>query len=159
MKERKGKFDLTYNQVRSARERWRKIVNDCEWETFDDYLLWMIKSGYQKGMHIGKRNPEKPHGPKNSIWLTPTGEYMAEISCTIPNVGNAFCDKCERNGTDACDGYGCAEWRKWFQENWDKKIHRPIPKDYQKDRDREVFRYEHPDLEREGIVFEGTGSV
>lgn len=148
MPSREGKFGLTYNEVRAARERWRKIVNDCDWETFDDLLQWMVSSGWSKGKHLAKRNQDLPHGPGNSIWLTPDSEHMAEVASHIPNVGNPHCDACAKNGTEECDGYGCAEWRKYFQDNWNQRIHRSMPKQIRNGR--EFFCYEHPDLVREG---------
>ena len=151
MAERKGKFGLTYNETKAASERWRKIVNDCEWETFDDYLLWMIDSDWQKGKHIGKKDPDKPHGPRNSIWLTPSREHMAEVASSIPRVGNAHCDACEKNGSEGCEGLGCAEWRKYFQENWDRNLHRKVKRDEDKSVV-EQFVYYHPDDIREGRV-------
>jgi hypothetical protein len=80
------KFGMTFEEVRAARERWRRISNDCDWKAFDDYLQWMVDSGWSKGKHLGKRNSSLPHGPDNSIWLTPDREHMAEVACTIPNV-------------------------------------------------------------------------
>jgi hypothetical protein len=143
-----SKFGMTFEEVRAARERWRKIANDCEWETFDDYLQWMVASGWSKGKHLRKRNFDLPHGPQNSIWVTADKEHMAEVASSIPNVGNPHCDACEKNGTDACDGYGCAEWRTYFQENWDRNIHKNVP--MQHGDGREFYQYEHPDLIREG---------
>lgn len=43
---------------------------------------------------------------------------------------------------------GCARWNEWFVKNWDENIRKAAPKQDNRD----CFRYEHPDLIREGIV-------
>ena len=143
-----GKFGLTVNEVRSARERWRKIAHDCTWETFDDYLKWMVDSGWQKYKHIAKLDSDLPHGPENSIWVTLDAEDMIKLaqSSSIPDVGNPFCDACAQNGQDVCKDHGCAKWQDYFRKNWDEKIYCPKPVE----RKKEYFRYPHPDDIREG---------
>lgn len=56
-----------------------------------------------------------------------------------------FCRNCRR-----CSNVwrGCPAWRKYFIDNWNKNI-MVKPK-----KTRQFFQYEHPDLVREGIVFE-----
>ena len=56
------------------------------------------------------------------------------------------CNNCDR----VCPDGGCKAWREWFPENWNENIS-IAPKE---PRDKLFFRYEHPDLVREGIVFE-----
>lgn len=57
-----------------------------------------------------------------------------------------ICDK-------ACPDGGCKAWRDWFVQNWNDNI-TIAP---QEPRDRQFFRYEHPDLVREGIAY-GKGN-
>ena len=67
-----------------------------------------------------------------------------------------FCVGC----TEACrEGVGCERWRQYFILNWDQNISiaKPVPKE--DPNAKQYFRYEHPDLVREGIVFEGSGSM
>ena len=53
---------------------------------------------------------------------------------------NNPCNNCQRE----CPDRGCATWNKWFVKNWNENICvKPEPKD------REAFRYEHPDRVRE----------
>lgn len=144
----KAKFGLTAQEVRSARERWRRIANDCEWETFDDYLQWMTQSGWSKYMHMAKKRESLPHGPNNSIWLTPDEAREFEDNGKPPSVGNPFCDACKKNGTEECIDYGCAEWRKYFTENWNKNVYRETI-EYPKKKE-SYFCYAHPDDIREG---------
>jgi hypothetical protein len=144
----KGKFCLTAQQVRSARDRWRKIINDCEWDTFDDYLQWMVESGWGKYMHLAKRNQALPHGPQNSIWLTPDKAYETEFYGKTPSVWNTYCDACPKKGTEECTEYGCAEWRQYFRENWNRNIYRAAPE--KTTETKSCFCYSHPDDIREG---------
>ena len=48
-------------------------------------------------------------------------------------------------------GDGCKAWEKYFIDNWNKNIMKSIGNHKKQ---RQFFRYEHPDLVREGIVFE-----
>lgn len=56
---------------------------------------------------------------------------------------NSPCDACTRQ---ECTnrGNGCKEWEDWFVQNWNRNIHRKVPKP-----PRRVWRYEHPDRVRE----------
>lgn len=63
------------------------------------------------------------------------------------DVVSPFCEGCTRVCPD--EARGCAEYKKWFAENWNKHISAASAA---KPRVREFFRYEHPDLVREGIT-------
>ena len=52
------------------------------------------------------------------------------------------CDGC----TNDCPERGCLAWRTWWVGRWNKNVHRKIQPNHET---REVFRYEHPDRERE----------
>lgn len=57
---------------------------------------------------------------------------------------------CEKCGVH-CPENGCVVWKRYFIQNRNKHISEaPAAKPMV----REFFRYEHPDLVREGIVFE-----
>lgn len=51
-----------------------------------------------------------------------------------------FCRNCTRDDCPT-NGDGCKAWETYFIDNWNKK-------------QRQFFRYEHPDLVREGIIYE-----
>ena len=55
-------------------------------------------------------------------------------------------------------GVGCDEYRAWWKKNWDQNIYvapkKPEPKPATEGS--QMFRYEHPDLVREGIVWSHT---
>ena len=62
------------------------------------------------------------------------------------------CDSCEK--VCPAEGRGFRLWQDWFVRSWNDNISvKP------KKQTKEVFRYEHPDMIREGIVFESSCSV
>ena len=66
----------------------------------------------------------------------------------------SVCENCSSHSETCEKNKGCPKWRKQFIENWNENICiKP------KVMHREAFLYEHPDLEREGIVFEGSDSM
>jgi hypothetical protein len=147
MASNEGRYGLTSNEIKAARERWRNIGKDSEFDGgFEGYLKWMVKSGWKKGMHIAKIDESKPHSETNSTWVNCLGEKPVCQPEAEDEYSNPFCDRCQKKGTDDCDGYGCGEWRAWFRDNWDSHIlKRTDPA-----RKREVWRYPHPDDIREG---------
>ena len=53
---------------------------------------------------------------------------------------NNPCEGC----ANECPANGCAQWRQWWIDIWNRNIHRtvpPVPK--------QVWKYEHPDRVRE----------
>lgn len=116
----------------------------CEWESFEDFCQWAESQGYRTGLTIYALNQNKPHGPDNS--------YLYYKGLDLPDIKSPFCEGCTRK---YCPGnkVGCAEYRSKWKKNWNENICRK-PKEPAKPTGREVFRYEHPDLVREGIVVE-----
>ena len=100
------------------------------WKDFQEFLEWAKKT-YEPGTALRRIDESKPYGPTNCEWA-PMGineRYQAKLAA-----------------------------------QWDAAME-PIRKRYAEylkriqPRKKEYFRYEHPDLVREGIVFEGSGSV
>lgn len=60
-----------------------------------------------------------------------------------------FCRNCTRDDCPT-NGDGCKAWETYFIDNWNKNI----MKLWKTTKTTPIFRYEHPDLVREGIVFE-----
>lgn len=60
-----------------------------------------------------------------------------------------FCRNCTRDDCPT-NGDGCKAWETYFIDNWNKNIRKSIGNHKKQ---RQFFRYEHPDLVREGIVF------
>ena len=130
---------------RSLRMVFKGIENDHTFSSFEAFCEWS-EGKAKKGFTVYKVNVNKPHSPENSYWY-----YSQKRQ---EDVVSQICESCDQDML-VCHTIGCAKYREWFVKNWNKNICiRPAepPK-------REVFRYEHPDLEREGIVFEGSGSM
>lgn len=147
----KERYGLPGNDVDSLYDRYLKYGLKEFWGSFDAFVKWASESNYIRGSSLRRRREEEPHGPGNSFWyVRPPRKPVAHEDIVSP-----FCEGCSRicpgNGT------GCKEWEDYFVKNWNENICRkPKPKEPPR---AEVFRYEHPDLEREGIVFESSRSV
>ena len=142
-----ARYGLTKSEVKSAVQRWRTIKDDSNFQGgVEGYLMWMKKSGWQKGMHISKIDESKPHSETNSTWLNCRGGKPVCQPEAEDEYSNPFCDKCPSKGTDDCEGNNCKEWRAWFRDNWDSHILKKTAPA----RKREVWRYPHPDDIREG---------
>ena len=153
----KDRYGIEGKDIKNLNERYQtRIKGDSTFESFDDFLRWVSESGYRKGCRIVKKNENLPHGWDNTTWAEnrpkeTKKEESAEAKAK-PDAVRDYCSDCERAGAYCSyDGkVGCKEYQENFERYWNKYIHRKvdIPKK------KEFFRYEHPDLVREGIVFE-----
>ena len=144
-------FGFDGKETENLRARFRKIPQeDKAWKTAEDFMMWAAESGYITGTHLRKHNDALPHGPNNSYWLNRDSEKARKRYTDEVKKGCEFCKDCSK---DICDnGIGCKEWQRYFTKNWNKNIHVPPVKPVVQEGPM-VFRYEHPDLVREGIVF------
>ena len=150
----KSRYGLSSEQVMILKSKFRKIKDSgaTDWKDLDDFCKWSAKEGYKPGMRIKKQYPFLPHSMENSYFVN-TGDPDGERHATYIDAESPFCEKCEVKDCATKD-FGCKMWRKYFVKNWDENICRkdrpqPRPADV-------VFRYEHPDLVREGIVWAGS---
>lgn len=136
--------DLT--TLYALRRFYDRISHNCTFRSFEDFCDWATGK-YKPGYTVYKLNQSKPHSKENSYWYF-ASKKTAEIISPI-------CDGCDQKMV-ICNTIGCLKYREQFAKNWDKNIHwtRPIP-EQPKPNVKEFFRYEHPDLVREGIVFYG----
>jgi len=128
-------------------DRWsRHKLKESDFESFDAFVKWSAEAGFQSYAQLRRYDPNEPHGPDNSHWYTrPPYQPVPKQDYTC-----SFCQGCTRGYCDQVVN-GCKEWRDWFVKDWNENICRK-PKEPEKPRAREVFRYEHPDLVREGIT-------
>ena len=138
-------------ETENLRKRFRKIRDDCEWPSLEAFLFWVKESGYIKGNHLYKRVPELPHGPGNSFWSTIAARQAKQRYMENLKKNCKFCKDCQKECP--LDGRGCKEWADYWKKNWNKNIHVPAEKPPEPVKP-QFFRYEHPDLVREGIVFD-----
>ena len=113
-----------------------------EFGSFKAFLKFADRTGYKTRLALWKLNQTKKHGPDNSYWYLKNSD--------LPNVKSPFCEQCDKKHCPG-EGIGCAEYREWFVKYWNEYIHRKVQ--MPKKTCREVFCYEHPDLQREGIVW------
>lgn len=135
--------------------RFYRYFLDSDWERADDFVKWCSENGWKKGLRLCRLDTSKPHGPENSFFKTPEMTVKA-MEADIrrrkeerKSLVSPFCEGC----TEACrKGVGCERWQQYFVKNWNKYIHVPPVKPVVEEGPM-VFRYEHPDLVREGIGF------
>lgn len=151
------RYGIPGAEIQNLYHRWRRqIKNDTEWESFDAFVYWSAYSRYKKGLELRKHDITMPHGPDNSFWYS--GVEAREIAHQEQkkkmgeyySIESPFCKKCGIKKRHCLDG--CSEWKQWWIKNWNTNICvKPVTEEPPK---REKYKYEHPDLQREGIVFE-----
>ena len=130
-------------------QRYKRIKGDCTWTCWDDFLQWAVDNGWGKGFELRKHDEDKPHGPKNSYFYSMKEEIQKKHEKVVADraIVSRFCVSCDRQCPS--HGTGCEAWRENFVQNWDKNIHVFSPEP-EISMVRMKFRYEHPDLIREG---------
>lgn len=139
--------ELTKTQIHALRKRWEILERDgCGWGSLEEFAQWSVAHGFQTTKELYKLDTGKPHAPDNSFWYYQNKE--------LPNVLSPVCVGCTEI-MPVCNTIGCYRYREYFVKNWNENIHRELKRpETKKQTDPRCFRYEHPDLEREGIVFE-----
>ena len=153
------KYGMTAKELSNQSKRFYKLDGHYNWEGVDSFLRWCGENGYQKGIKLRRYDPSKPHSPENSYFGINTRAQIRENSekfHALRQNSSPFCKGCKRVCPRNRTG-GCIEWADYFRNNWDQNIHVPDPKPEPVENTNTpmVFRYEHPDLVREGIVFHG----
>ena len=130
--------DSAYNAITYVYRKIKGPALSVEFESFDDFYNWSIESGWEYGKKLRRLNSNEGYTRENCIWMD--AEYARRY-----------------------------DRRDYFSvDKWDETVARireclknlpPYDPVKQQRNGREFFQYEHPDLEREGIVFEGSGSV
>lgn len=147
----KPMYDLDGKAVETLRTRYRKIAGDHEWSCVEEFIKWANDSGFKKNARIYKKDENKPHGPNNSCWTILGQENTRRRFTDQLKYGSVFCADCKRDCPS--HGHGCNDWKAYFKDNWNQNIYVPPVKPVVQEGPM-VFRYEHPDLVREGITFE-----
>ena len=150
------RYGISGDEVSNLIRRFYRRLYDSEWERADDFIKWCSENGYESGLRLCRKDTSKPHGPENSYFKTPekTVRGIAEDKRRRKeerkSLVSQFCDGCQK---ECRDSIGCKDYRDWFVKNWNKNIYMPPVKPVVPEGPM-VFRYEHPDLVREGITFE-----
>lgn len=160
----KDRYGIPGAEVDNLIKRYYAFKHAENWGSSDAFVLWCSKNGYQKGWELRKKDETQVHGPENSYFFS-LKEARRERALRTKQKREqrkllkvSFCRNCPKEHENDCPGRGCAAWQENFRKNWDKNIHvrKPEPPAEVKP---QVFRYEHPDLVREGIVFANSQSV
>jgi hypothetical protein len=158
----KERYGISGPDVTHLIRRFYRYFLDSDWERADDFVKWCSENGWQKGLRLCRLDTSKPHGPDNSYFNNPEMTVkgkQADIRRRKEerkNLVSPFCEGC----TEKCrEGVGYERWQQYYVTNWNQNISIAKPVLKEDPGARRVFRYEHPDLVREGIVFEGSGSM
>ena len=159
----KPRYGIPGSEVENLAKRKNAIEGGENWDSFDDWVRWCSENGYQKGIALRRYDPDKPHSPENSFFGEPAKEIIKkrkQKKQETKEIQSPFCEKCEKE----CPGngsVGCYEWQEYFINNWNQEFYVAPPEPEKKvDPDKPmIFRYEHPDLVREGILFESSCSM
>jgi hypothetical protein len=163
MKKYKERYGIPAEDVTHLFNRFYHYFTKSDFRNADDFVKWCSENGWQKGLRLCRYDTSKPHGPENSYFKLP-GMTKREIAADKKrrkeerkNLTSPFCEGCQKECSNIAKG--CEEYQKYFAKNWNENIRIAKPEVKEKSNSVQFFRYEHPDLVREGIVFEGTRSV
>jgi hypothetical protein len=134
---------------RPAVEHYDRIEKDClrkKWsgmkesgfevlfQDFQEFVDWCAETGWTYGLKLKRKNNKGPFLPENCLWEKANGDpYALQEMARKWEAGVGPIREKLRPYLDAIE----------------KKKSEP----------KYMFQYEHPDLVREGIVFEGSSSV
>ena len=142
----------------SARFKHQKLKEG--FASFDNFLRFCAESGYKPEMLMRRYDTNAPHSPENTFFCSrPVIEEknpQKPEKKTEMEPRDGVCASCKKKCN--ASGAGCSEYQKLWTENWNRNIHRKKPEP-ERPRARQFFLYEHPDLIREGIVFESSRSM
>ena len=154
-----ARYGINRQETLNLSKRYYMLDGKENSDCMDSFVLWCSENGYEKGLQLRKRDPKKPHSPENSFFFS-TQKQKQEIhekKVETMAIRSPFCTGCEKECPRKNSG-GCEEWKEYFLNNWNQNIHIPPPKPepVEDPNTPMVFRYEHPDLVREGIVWQQT---
>ena len=127
--------DSAHNAIEYVYRKIKGSAFSVEFESLDDFYNWSIESGWEYGKKLLRLNSNEGYTRENCIWID--AEYAQRY-----------------------------DRRDYFSiDKWDETVARireclknlpPYDPVKQQRNGREFFQYEHPDLVREGIVFEAS---
>ena len=125
---------------------WRKI-RDSEipklFTDFQDFANWSMKNGYKYGRRLRRIDKGAEYSPDNMEWVD-------------VNVNSQSNEIANQKAISKWDAF-IKPIRKLFEKELEQLQQiEEEEKIRQAQQVREFFRYEHPDLEREGIVWSGS---
>lgn len=159
--EYKPRHGLSGLDVTNLIRRFYRRLYDSGWETADEFVKWCSENGYASGLRLCRKDTAKPHGPDNSFFKTPDSikraikEENRRRKEERKSLVSPFCIGCQKGCSNQT--VGCKEYRAWFAKNWNQNISIALNKPVTVAQEGPmVWRYEHPDLVREWIVWQQT---
>lgn len=124
-----------YNAISYAYARIKGTRYPVDFESLAEFYAWSKESGWDYGKKLRRLNADEGYSRDNCIWMEE--EKVRKYDSIDDNAIKRWDDLVSR-----------------IRENL-KNLPPPAPVKEQP-KGREFFRYEHPDLEREGIVWSGS---
>lgn len=121
-----------YNAISYVYSGLQRTKCPIEFDSLADFYEWSKESGWDYGKKLRRLDPDKGYSRENCIWM----DEVKYISSDDPAIKR------------------WDEFVNRVRENL-KNLPPPEPAKEQP-KGREFFRYEHPDLERDGIVWSGS---
>jgi hypothetical protein len=138
------------NNTKYILEYWWKKIRKSEipnmFDGFQDFSNWSVNNGYKYGRRLHRIDKGAEYSPDNMEWVD-------------VNVNSQSNEIAKQKAIAKWDAF-IKPIRERFLE--DLELLEKIKKEEEEERirkekpAREFFRYEHPDLEREGIVWSGS---
>lgn len=144
---------FTCREMDILRKKYQMLRDNSDFGSFENFLKFCAESGYKQGYMIFRHDKSKPHSDVNSYFVyrkPPVKTTKINKEDNASPTPKSPCESCKLECSIQISG--CAEWRVWFQKHWDEFIHQDLKSETEK-KGREFFQYEHPDLQREGIVW------
>ena len=149
---------LTTEQVVCVKQKWYNITTKGTKVGFGsllEFLMWTSGFEYECGMYLERYDYKKPHSPENSCWTDTRNGAPArkrqegqQVS-KEPDFSPEMCRNCPK---DCVGQTGCYAWEQNFKEEWNRTTELiKVALEAKRPRGKMFFRYEHPDLVREGI--------
>lgn len=133
-----GKYVSTDDEI--ARKRWNRIRTDADFADFADFYEWISQYPF-RGRAMKKLDESKPWSRENAYMVGLQDGRKKQEAETI--AGNP-CLRCKLSECTT-NGRGCAEWQRWYTDNWNTNIHQDVPEWLlSESENREAWCYPHP---------------
>jgi glycyl-tRNA synthetase alpha subunit len=127
---------------------WRKMRESSIpnlFENFEEFCKWSVANGYQYGLRLRRIDQNLEYSPDNCTWSEL--QYSKKINQA---ERQQYIDRWDRLVQPI---------RERYKEQLEAMNNPVTEQPKQEPQVMEAFKYEHPDMEREGIVFAATSDT
>lgn len=124
-----------YNAMRHTYGRIKGTGVPVLFDSLPDFVAWSRQAGYLYGMKLRRLDPNLEYSPDNCVWVDVEKAKRYDLQRSLAKQWDEF----------------ITPIRERFREYLDNPP--PPPEKPKATNTKEYFRYEHPDLQKEGIVW------